>query len=204
MKTYGYNSGFGYAVATFGVAAILLGMQVGTGGTATFEYLKSQEAKRNSCATFVYSRSESDLVETQSSPIENLNRIKVVINPTVTELSKVFNVSRQTIYNWQNEVNEPGPEHGTLLEALAKSADILSDSGVIITKRLLARKLAGGRTFFESIRNGTSAEVAANQLIRLIQKEEEQRERLNARLLGRKPIDTDVQEMGIPHLNEEG
>jgi transcriptional regulator with XRE-family HTH domain len=136
-----------------------------------------------------------------NSPTQNLARIRKVFHPSIIELANLFGVSRQAIYDWQAGKGISS-EHSEKLETLAKASAILASPGVPLSQ-LLRRKLPGGKTFFEIVKDGGSAELAALKLLDLAKRDTEQRQRLEARLSGRKRPLIDRGDIGLPMLSEE-
>ncbi len=126
-------------------------------------------------------------VETKSArtSAENMEQIRKVLSPAMSDLAKSFNVSRQTIYNWLNG-EQPTPEHTARLGDLALVADIFAEAGVPVNSVLLKRKVIKGKNLFEIIREGGSIRDAAQLLLQIVRSETSQRERLTARFAGRK------------------
>lgn len=116
--------------------------------------------------------------------VENLERIRSVFAPAVSDLAKTFNVSRQTIYNWLNG-EQPTIEHTTRLKDLALAADTFADEGIKVSGILLKRKIIDGKNIFEIVQSGGSAADAAQLLMQIIKRESEQKARLAARYAGR-------------------
>jgi hypothetical protein len=140
------------------------------------------------------------LLRSNSSSL-NLAQIRKVFHPSITELANVFGVSRQAIYDWQAGKGISS-EHADKLEILAKATAILASAEVPVSQ-LIRRKLPGGTTFFEIFKDGGSAEVAALQLLDMAKRDMEQRQRLDARLSGRKRPSINRGDFGLPMLSEE-
>jgi hypothetical protein len=87
------------AVRILVVPIICLG--VGTGGAATLNYVKERGAKGYPYAIYDSSQKAVDVIASQT-PAENLEHIRAVLRPTVTDLASVLGVSRQAIYDWQS------------------------------------------------------------------------------------------------------
>lgn len=119
------------------------------------------------------------------TPAEDLKRIREILSPAVSDLANTFSVSRQAVYNWLNE-EQPKPEHVAKLRNLAQAADLVAEAGIPITGALLKRKVIQGRNLFELARDGGSVRDAAQLLVQIVRREAEQRERMAARLAGRK------------------
>jgi len=120
------------------------------------------------------------------SPAEYIQRTLEVLSPSVSDLAKSFNVSRQTIYNWLNG-EQPKNEHTSRLQDLALAADIIAEAGITVNGQLLKRKVIEGKNLFEFFRDGGPAQYAARLIVQIVKQEATQRERLTARLAGRKP-----------------
>jgi predicted transcriptional regulator len=124
-----------------------------------------------------------------------------VFHPSITELANLFGVSRQAIYDWQAGKGVSN-EHAEKVEMLAKAAARIAAAEVPVSQ-MLRRKLPGGKTLFEIVKDGDSAEVAALKLIDMARRDIEQRRRLEARLSGRKRPLIDRGDIGSPMLSEE-
>lgn len=153
---------------------------IGTGGELSLEHLQrsAQQAQHRVSAFEV---AEVDQIRTS---IENLSRIREVLNPAVSDLATTFSVSRQSVYNWLN--GEPvANENAAKLQDLARAADVLAHEGVSINSALLKRKFANGRTLMQVAQAGESASEAALMLIQIHKREAAQRERMNSRFASR-------------------
>jgi predicted transcriptional regulator len=138
-----------------------------------------------------------------ATAVENIDRIRAVLIPTITDLAAILSVSRQAIYDWQAG-NPISPENLARLEGLAKAADLLSLEGLRGTSQALRRPIREGKTFFDLVKAGASAEHVARGLIEIIHTENDQREALKRRLAGRKrPSREAFEEIGLPMLSEE-
>jgi len=125
-------------------------------------------------------------VETKSArtSAEDMEQIRKVLSPVMSDLAKSFNVSRQTIYNWLNG-EQPNPAHTARLRDLALVADIFAEAGVSVNGVLMKRRVIEGKNLFEIIREGGSTRDAAQLLLQIVRSETIQRERLAARFAGR-------------------
>lgn len=131
---------------------------------------------------------------------EDIERIRDVLSPGISTLADVFGVTRQTVYNWMKG-ERLKPEHFARLKDLAHAADRLAESGVSLSGSLLKRKVINGKNIFESVRDGGSAGDAAQVLIQIAQREQQQRELMNSRLAGRKKF-TRSAESDFPAVND--
>ena len=193
----GWRSAAAFASLT---ALTAVGLQVGTGGESTEQYYKSRGPKGYSFVHYEGLSSENGVLAYRT-PADDLSHIRAVLKPTVTKLADLFGVSRQAVYGWQ-EGAQPSAAHASKLEDLAKAADILIAEGVTGSSSVLRRKLAGGKTLFEVVRDGGSAENAARSLVQMLRRELGQRRKLDERLAGRKRPVIDYTDVGAPSLDE--
>lgn len=177
-------------------------LQVGTGGIQTATYYRERGEKGYLIAQFDASDADHDRTFGSPTPSENLVRIRSILKPTVTELARILGVSRQAVYDWQSG----GPimaENAAKLADLAGAADVFAVEGLTTTHQILRRQIAG-RSFFDRVRDGEPAEETARSLLRVVRRELEQRWVLEARLRGRKKPPLTADDIGLPHLSEEG
>lgn len=184
-----------------GLKVVLL---VGTGGAFTSEFVIARDDKGYRLSEFVHveapqqNKARKRLIRT---PAENLAHIRETLKPSVTELAALFGVTRQAIYNW--EAGRPIAEaNQSRLTELALAANVLHASGASGSPRILSRKVDGGLTLLESIRDGASGEKAALNLIAMVEKEAGQRKSLEQRFASRPRKSIDAVDLGVPHTDE--
>ncbi|MGH8807204.1 MAG: hypothetical protein ACREX0_04930 [Noviherbaspirillum sp.] len=201
-QIYSGWSGMRNAAVIAGILSPLtaFALQVGTGGAATAEYYKQRGNKGYAFAHYESLPSETGLVETRSAA-ENVAHIREVLKPAVTELASLFGVSRQAVYDWQGG-KPTSAENARKLEDLAKAADLFVRESLTASSNVLRRKIAGGKTLFDVVREGGSAEDAARLLVQMVRRETEQRNALEARLAKRKKAAIDYADAGAPMLDE--
>jgi predicted transcriptional regulator len=122
----------------------------------------------------------------------------------MTDLAALLRVSRQAVYDWQ-EGKEIATENMQRVEGLAKAADVLAVEGLRGASSALRRPIKSGKTFFQLVKAGASAEDAARSLVRMLRVEAGQREALQRRLAGRRRRSSRevFADFGVPTLNEE-
>jgi transcriptional regulator with XRE-family HTH domain len=160
--------------------ALVASLLAGTGGFIDDLYVLQHYQKDNkvmSCPLQVctYTR----------TPTEDIGRIREIFSPSVSDLAKVFGVSRQAIYNWLNG-EQPISTHIDKLHDFAIVADMFAESSMPMTGALLKRKIIDGKSILEIIQEGGSAQDAALLLKQIVQHEMSQREMLSTRFSGRK------------------
>jgi len=179
-------------------AAATVALQVGTGGLATSEYYRAKGDKGYAFARYDFPEKQN---VTERTPTEDIARVREVLKLTVTELATVVGVSRQAVYDWLS--GKPvAADNADKLSSLGRAADAVA-AEVPNPVFALRRKLAGGKTFIEFVKDGGDAEHAALTLVSMLRRESEQRDRLQARLAARKDRKVGSAVMGVPMHNEE-
>lgn len=179
-------------VAEIGIGASLIFFT----GTGYFEYspqtYQQHYLSQTGCELFI---DDSDAVNEGNTRVGAVNcahfcldNIKKIINPTISELAKCLNVSRQAVYKWMNG-EQPAVERMELLADISNAADMFAQSGIPVTGYNLNRKFIQGKNFFEAVHDGISACEYAQVMIRVLKEEMEQRARLPERL-SRRPVHT--------------
>ncbi len=165
--------------------AMLTGMSSSYGMGTGAEHTLSQRQQGNALRVYVVSRHEFDPVEVQRSPSDDLELIRKVLKPAVSDLATSLGVSRQTVYNWLNGDAVTQANAISKLQDLAQAAEVLEQAGVTINATLLKRKFAKGKTLMQVVEAGESARDAALLLVDIHQREAVQREQMAARFANR-------------------
>lgn len=177
------HTGTGYSfnwvkIVGWASVAITTMSAVGTGGELQLTRLQEKITHPNSVS--------AEIVKVQASrtPAEDLNRIREVLSPAVSDLAITLNVTRQSVYNWLK--GDPvAPENAIKLRDLAQAADLLAHEGIAVNSLLLKRKFANGKTLFQVAQMGESARGAASLLVQILGRESDQRERMSIRFSSR-------------------
>ena len=182
-----------------GVTAVAL--LVGTGGQATSDYYRQRGVKGYALAAC------ASAPDTRALPIrtpaEDLAHIRAILQPSVTDLASALGVSRQAVYDW-NQGKPVAPANAARLAGLAKAADVLSREGLTTTGSVLRRPIIAGKSLFDIVRDGGAAEDAARKLLEIVRREQQQREKLAARLVDRRDRVASIEDYGLPMLDEAG
>lgn len=176
-------------------------LSVGTGGQPTADYYRQRGVKGYALAAY------DSVPDTQPLPVrtsaEDLAHVRATLKPSVTELANALGVSRQAVYDW-NQGKPVAPGNAARLADLAKAADVLSMEGLTTTGNVLRRPIIAGKSLFDIVRDGGAAEGAARKLLQIVQREQQQRERLALRLAGRRRPAASFEDYGSPMLDEVG
>jgi transcriptional regulator with XRE-family HTH domain len=179
-------------------AVVAVALNVGTGGVSNAAYY--HERARMSYGLSSESALPQIAIVQEATTVENLDKIKNVLKPSMAELARALGVSRQALYDWQAGLSIAS-ENAKKLKDLAGAADVFISHGLTANNQLLRREI-GGRSFFDRIKNGESAEESARHLIEIVRRENEQREKLGRRLKDRDSVTTSEVDIGLPHLSE--
>jgi DNA-binding transcriptional regulator YiaG len=168
-------------------------------GTAGSRYIELNVVKNSHNINLKVNNNSALITRT---PQEDLSRIRAIFKCNVSDIASVFSVSRQTIYNWASG-EEPIPIYANKLQDLALAADLFAAEGITLSGHILKRNIANGKNLFEMSSSGESARDAAQTLIRILNRESEQRKVLNSRLANRANSPINPVEIGIPAYNEK-
>jgi len=153
-------------------------------GTGTGAFVDDLNLLRSHQENKTISR-PSHAYEHTRTHVEDIERIRKVFSPAISDLAKTFSVSRQAIYNWLNG-EQAKTEHIAKVRELARAADMFAEAAISVNGVLLKRKLVTGKNLFEVVQTGGSAQDAAQLLINIIRRETSQRETLTSRFADRK------------------
>ncbi|WP_156968076.1 hypothetical protein [Desulfobacter vibrioformis] len=181
---------------------IAFGLCVGTGGAATPAYMKERGTKGYAFANYSPIITSSKLAGVRS-PADNLDQIRSILHPAVTDLANALGVSRQAVYSWQAG-KAIAPENAARLADLAQAADVFAKEGLIATAQILKRRISEGKNFFEIVRDGGSAQTAAYTLVEILRREDSQRNSLQTKLGNRPRLSRNsYDDLGTPVFNEK-
>lgn len=181
------------------VAGTALSTAIGTVGSYhSLDQIQRLLNPKPLTASAHYEAVEGKVVRT---PSQDLQRIREVLKPAVSELASVFGVSRQSIYNWING-ESVALENVSKLHDLASAADVLAFQGIRVDSNLLKRKFHNGKSLMQVAKAGESAQSAALNLVQIIKREAIQRERMNARFANRMRANA-TSDFDLPHPNDK-
>lgn len=130
-----------------------------------------------------------------------MQQVKAGFGRTMSRLPEVFGVSRQTLYNWLNG-ETPKDVHLERLRQLAAAAQVFADLRIRPTALSLDRTLVQGKSFLQLLAQGEDGKETAKKLIRVQQRSEDSRAKLNAMLGGQK-ASPKAEDFGAPAFKED-
>lgn len=176
---------------------------VGTFGMLSPMYLHASAATANWNINQIEFRVAGAIAADASAntSVRDIAHIRNVMKTSVSELARVFSVSRQAVHEWIKG-GSLSPRNAQRLSELAQVADVFIESGIDITPQVLRRKINGGHSLLESVKVGGDVVELARILVDTLSRELQQRQRLATRLAGRQNPTLTASDFGSPHLND--
>lgn len=175
----------------------------GGSGTGGFEGVAFYRA-RQGYQRFKIVRVEQGEAEKPYAPFADLmQEVKNGFGRTMVHLPSIFGVSRQTLYNWLAGETPKEQHQGKVIE-LAAAARVFIEAGFRPTALALERTVADGKSLLELLGEGAHGAEMAKRLMRIVERGEASRKKLDALLGDRKPTSLQVSDMGAPSLREDG
>jgi hypothetical protein len=125
------------------LAAPVFGLQVGTGGAVTLEYLRTRGSRGYQFPAVNPDRVVRTPLPATVSPAKILAHIRTVLRANVIDLAKALRVSRQAIYDWQAN-RSMAADNIDRLQDIGRAADLIAREGLETTAYLLRRPIAAG------------------------------------------------------------
>lgn len=174
----------------------------GTFGLVSPAYLQASTATANWSINQIQIDCKKD-EESLGSAANELAHIRESTKISVTELARVFGVSRQAVHDWLNG-GSISKNNAQNVSNFAQAIDVLVEANLDVAPQVLRRKVGNDGSILDAIQKGDQVVERAKSLAVTLVREAEQRRRLAERLAGRqKPVSADT-EFGAPHLNENG
>jgi DNA-binding transcriptional regulator YiaG len=175
----------------------------GTFGLLSPMYLHASAATANwNINQIDIDRSQESAADATSASAKDIAHVRQVMKISVSELARVFGVSRQAVHEWIKG-GALSQRNAQRLSKLAQAADVLLEFGIEVTPQMLRRKIGGGMSLLESVKEDGKVVELARRLVDTLLRESQQRERLAARLAGRQKPALAARDFGAPHLNED-
>ena len=175
----------------------------GTFGLLSPRYLHASAATANwNINQIDIDGSHEAATDATSASAKDIAHVRQVMKISVSELARVFGVSRQAVHEWIKG-GALSQRNAQRLSKLAQAADVLLEFGIEVTPQMLRRKIGGGMSLLESVKEDGKVVELARRLVDTLLRESQQRERLAARLAGRQKPALAARDFGAPHLNED-
>jgi DNA-binding transcriptional regulator YiaG len=175
----------------------------GTFGFLYPNYLRASAATANWDINQIEINGQSEKSDgTISESARDIAHIRAVTKISVSELSRVFGVSRQAVHEWIKG-GTLSPRNAQRLSDLARATDVFLEAGIDASFQVFRRKIAGGQSILDATRENGNVVELAKALTTTLVRESQQRQRLSARLAGRPATPGTSTEFGSPHLDED-
>jgi DNA-binding transcriptional regulator YiaG len=132
-----------------------------------------------------------------------VRHIRAVLGLSVTELSRLFGVSRQSVHEW-SKGSAVSQENGKKLEKISKLADVLVEAGIEISPHALRRPLSSGKSLLETAISVDDVAAATRKIVTILTREAKQRAVVAERLAGRKSQPQELHRYISPRIAETG
>jgi transcriptional regulator with XRE-family HTH domain len=172
-------------------------MLVGTGGIANGSFYLNQFGYLE---TIIEMSKPNRAVRDSTGVVEMMREIKNGFGRTMTRLPEVFGVSRQTLYNWLRG-ETPKDLHREKLQQLVEAANVFSEMKFKPTSAALDRTVAEGKSLLQLLAEGADGRDAAERFVRIVQRGERSRAKLDE-LLGGRRARLEATDLGAPALDE--
>jgi transcriptional regulator with XRE-family HTH domain len=197
-RTSSTGSGFGTSqLATLALSLLALSAPTGTASI----YNIARSAQRFDQVPF-YDIALNERKTPDGNLKSRIRAIRVALGLSISDLSSIFDVSRQAIYKWLaggglSSLNQDR------FEDLFLAAGILAPLSGTEGWSFSRRRDRAGLTLLEALRNGKAAKLWAQDIAFLLDDEQKQRNHVNQILSShRRPLPA-ARELGVPVLNEQ-
>lgn len=168
-----------------------------TGGLLPFDAKLALAS--TSVATFWF---HDDDIEATHTSAGQLDFIRSTTRLSVTELARVFSVTRQAVHEWCQ--GAPLARHNAQkLDKFTAAVTTLLDAVGSATPQDMRRSVRGGPSLLDAVRADGDVSTTARNLIDTLTREAAQRKRLAARFADRRPPALEPSDFGKPHLKDE-
>lgn len=176
---------------------------VGTFGLLSPNYLHASAATSNWGINQIdISKPSENSAGAISQSAQDIAHIRAVTKISVSELSRVFGVSRQAVHEWIKG-GTLSPRNAQRLSELARATGVFLDAEIEVSPQIFRRKIAGGSSILDAVRESGNVVKLAKTLTATLVRESQQRHLLTTRLTGRSATLGASTEFGSPHLDED-
>ena len=172
------------------ISSLVVEERSGTGDWATSQLRRGSDGQ----STAISVRSAFNSADT-------VHHIRAVLGLSVTELSRLFDVSRQSIHEWNNG-GAVSQENGNKLARISTLADVLVQAKVEVSPYVLRRPLSSGKSLLETALLVDDVATATRKIVAVLVRDARQREVMAERLSGRKFQHHDLHRYIAPHVSE--
>jgi transcriptional regulator with XRE-family HTH domain len=169
----------------------------GTGGMLPLD--ERLELSSTSIGSLLIDDRDHELARTSAQQLEF---IRSTTRLSVTELARVFSVTRQTVHEWCQGATLAS-HNARRLGKLTDAVTLLLDVAGAVTAQDLRRSVRAGPSLLDTVRADGDVSRTAHELIETLTREAAQRRRLAARFANRRTPALEPSDFGRPHLKDE-
>lgn len=180
---------------------IKLRLDAGTSGMGNLNLFKNISTRTNAIYFCITSEADNLLV-TKNNSASSLQSIKDEFKLSMAELARVFDVSRQSIYEWMD--GKPLSDENSLkLNKLYGALGILKDKDIELSPHIIRRNVNGLGSISDAIKQNSDALSLAQQLKPILMVESIQRTNLARRMSNRSEASTSISDYAAPAFFEK-
>lgn len=164
------STSFGSSIGTGKIAVFVVGLALQ--GTGSSYDAKSPEQWRH----YVQSRvpvqlgEGDDILPSKEAPdvrsaAEHLANIRNVMDPSISDMANLFDVSRQMVYKWIAGGSEPREASLKRIQELSRVADLFAQAQLDRPGNLLKMKAFNGKCLLDLLKENTDIQEPASALI---------------------------------------
>ena len=135
---------------------------------------------------------------------EHIAGIREVLDPSVSDLATLFEVSRQAVYKWISGESTPDERNFGRIRTLGRIADRIREAGLHRTGGLLTMKAFAGRSLMDLVRSGEIHETHVETLIAEARIRESSREESRKEKGRGRPTDDWKSDLSVPGSPDHG
>ncbi len=99
------------------------------------------------------------------TPVEHIENIRSVLNPSVSDLAGLFDVTRQAVYKWLSGDSIPEPDKLNRIVKLSEIADTFNAAKISRAGSLLKMKAFNGQSLIDLLKTGDDCTAQVLALI---------------------------------------
>ncbi|HSH48628.1 MAG TPA: helix-turn-helix transcriptional regulator [Halomonas sp.] len=197
------SSGWGMGAQTIALAAtcflvpMALGGEPGSGGAVTPEAALTRHQWLQDDSIDVTSAVKGEDDAELFTPAERLERIRQLLGLTITDLARLLDTTRPTVYAWLNG-QEPRPEVHTRLIRLERQAENIAACDLPRINKLIRRPLRCGGSLLDRLREDDPLQPALEELQSLAQREHSRRMRHKGKVIATRSSREALDDIAVP------
>jgi predicted DNA-binding protein YlxM (UPF0122 family) len=180
---------------------VITTIAIGTFGLMTPQFLATHVSTSMWGNTFAVQDVKAEGSDNQNNVIDQLEFIRKITKASVTELAKVFGVSRQAVHDWIKGASI-SEKNIVTIKNFENTIQLFLKADLVPSIQDLRRKV-NGNSLLECLRSKADSMQLTNMLISTLQREQAQRIKLAERFKNRPKLQLHNEDFGAPHLTDE-